>query len=64
MLNSTFRERADLLKKERAMFLQMNPADAELKGLKEGHRVVAVNQLGEVSFVLRITPNVPPAWLW
>jgi anaerobic selenocysteine-containing dehydrogenase len=58
-LNSTFRERADLLKKERAMFLQMNPADAEPKGLKEGQGVIAFNQLGEVSFVLRITPNVP-----
>lgn len=58
-LNSTFRERPDLLKKERAMFLQMNPADAESKGLKEGQRVTAFNQLGEVSFVLRITPNVP-----
>jgi anaerobic selenocysteine-containing dehydrogenase len=58
-LNSTFRERADLLKKERAMFLRMNPADAEPKGLKEGQGVIAFNQLGEVSFVLRITPNVP-----
>jgi anaerobic selenocysteine-containing dehydrogenase len=58
-LNSTFRERTDLLKKEKAMFLQMNPADAEAKGLKEGQRVIAFNQLGEVSFVLRITPNVP-----
>jgi len=58
-LNSTFRERAELLKKERAMFLQMNPADAEPKGLKEGQRVIAFNQLGEVSFILRITPNVP-----
>ena len=35
-LNSTFRERKDLLKKEKAMFLQMSPADAEAKGLKEG----------------------------
>jgi anaerobic selenocysteine-containing dehydrogenase len=58
-LNSTFRERADLLKKERAMFLQMNPADAEAKGLKEGQRVTAFNQLGEVSFILRVTPGVP-----
>jgi anaerobic selenocysteine-containing dehydrogenase len=57
-LNSTFRERVDLLKKERAMFLQMSPADAETKGLQEGQRVIAFNQLGEVSFVLRITPNV------
>jgi anaerobic selenocysteine-containing dehydrogenase len=59
-LNSTFRERGDLLRKERAMFLQMSPADAEAKGLKEGQRVIAFNQLGEVSFVLRVTPGVPP----
>jgi anaerobic selenocysteine-containing dehydrogenase len=58
-LNSTFRERADLLKKERAMFLQMNPTDAEAKELKEGQRVTAFNQLGEVSFILRVIPGVP-----
>jgi anaerobic selenocysteine-containing dehydrogenase len=59
-LNSSFREREDLRKKERAMFLQMNPTDAELKGMKEGESVIAFNQLGEVSFILHITPNVPP----
>ena len=58
-LNSSFRERQDLLKKERAMFLQMNPTDAEVKGLKEGNPVIAFNQLGEVSFILRITSKVP-----
>jgi anaerobic selenocysteine-containing dehydrogenase len=58
-LNSTFREREDLLKKEKAMFLQMSPADAEAKGLKEGQRVAAFNQLGEVSFILRVVPGVP-----
>jgi anaerobic selenocysteine-containing dehydrogenase len=58
-LNSTFRERPDLLKKERAMFLQMNPEDAEAKGLKEGQRVMAFNQLGEVRFILRIHSGVP-----
>ena len=58
-LNSSFRERKDLLKKEKAMFLQMNPTNAEAKGLKEGQRVIAFNQLGEVPFILRITPNVP-----
>jgi anaerobic selenocysteine-containing dehydrogenase len=58
-LNSSFRERQDLLKKERAMFLQINPTDAEVKGLKEGNPVIAFNQLGEVSFTLHITPKVP-----
>ncbi len=59
-LNSSFREREDLRKKEKAMFLQMNPADAEAKGMKEGDPVIAFNQLGEVSFVLYVTPKVPP----
>ncbi len=58
-LNSSFREREDLRKKEEAMFLQMNPMDAEAKGIKEGDPVIAFNQLGEVSFILRVTPKVP-----
>ncbi len=58
-LNSSFRERSDLRKKERGMLLKMNPADAEKKGLNEGEPVIAFNSLGEVSFLLRITPDVP-----
>jgi anaerobic selenocysteine-containing dehydrogenase len=59
-LNSSFREREDLRKKEKAVFLQMNPADAEAKGMREGDPVIAFNQLGEVSFILLITPKIPP----
>jgi anaerobic selenocysteine-containing dehydrogenase len=59
-LNSSFREREDLCKKEKGMFLQMNPTDAEKKGMREGDPVVAFNQLGEVSFILRVTPKTPP----
>ncbi|MBM4276663.1 MAG: molybdopterin oxidoreductase family protein [Deltaproteobacteria bacterium] len=58
-LNSSFRERTDLRKKEGGMLLKMNPADAESKGLKDGDYVIAFNPLGEVSFILRITPDVP-----
>lgn len=58
-LNSSFRERDDLLKKEKAMFLQMNPADAEAKGMREGEPVIAFNQLGEVFFTLHVTSKVP-----
>lgn len=57
-LNSSFREREDLRQKE-GMFLQMNPMDAGMKGMKEGDPVIAFNQLGEVSFTLRVTPKVP-----
>jgi anaerobic selenocysteine-containing dehydrogenase len=59
-LNSSFRERDDLLSKEKAMLLKMNQDDAQAKGLKEGDRVFAFNQLGEVSFTLQVTPQAPP----
>ena len=58
-LNSSFREREDLRLKENAMFLQMNPKDALAKDLKEGDRVVAFNELGEVPFILKVTSKVP-----
>jgi anaerobic selenocysteine-containing dehydrogenase len=58
-LNSSFREREDLRKTEKGTFLQMNPADAEVKGMKEGDPVIAFNQLGEVSFILHVTPKIP-----
>jgi anaerobic selenocysteine-containing dehydrogenase len=58
-LNSSFREREDLRRQDKAMFLQMSPGDAREKGLKDGERVVAFNDLGEVSFILQVTPKVP-----
>ena len=58
-LNSSFREREDLRSREKAMFLQMNPKDALAKDLKEGNRVVAFNELGEVPFILKVTSKVP-----
>jgi anaerobic selenocysteine-containing dehydrogenase len=58
-LNSSFRERDDLRAKDPAMLLQMNLSDAGRKGLQDGERVSAVNDLGEVSFILRLTSNVP-----
>ena len=58
-LNSSFREREELRQKDQAMLLQMNPEDAREKGLPDGERVVAFNELGEVSFILRVTPKVP-----
>jgi anaerobic selenocysteine-containing dehydrogenase len=60
-LNSSFREREDLRKKEKTSFLQMNPMDAGAKGLKEGDRVIAFNHLGEVAFTLHVTDDVLPA---
>ena len=59
-LNSSFREREELRRQDKAMFLQMNPGDAREKGLQDGERVAAFNDLGEASFILQVTPKVPP----
>ena len=59
-LNSSFQEREDLRRQEEAMFLQMSPRDAGAKGLQQGERVVAFNELGEATFFLQVTPRVPP----
>ncbi|HWQ61599.1 MAG TPA: molybdopterin oxidoreductase family protein [Negativicutes bacterium] len=58
MLNSSFCERDDLLAGQ-AMTLQMNPADADARGLADGGRVTAFNSRGEVAFTLKVTPGVP-----
>ncbi len=58
-LDSSFREREDLRETEKTMFLQIDPADAEVKGMKDGDSVIAFNQLGQVSFILRVTPKIP-----
>ncbi|MCX8118170.1 MAG: molybdopterin oxidoreductase family protein [Desulfobacterota bacterium] len=58
-LNSSFRERPDLRRKEGRMYLKMNPLDAEKKGLKDGKAVIAYNSLGEVTFILRVSEGVP-----
>lgn len=58
MLNSSFCERGDLLAGQ-AMTLQMNPADAQARSLTDGGRVVAFNERGEVTFILKVTDDVP-----
>ena len=37
----------------------MNPADAESKGICNGERVIAWNELGEAVFIADVTPKVP-----
>lgn len=59
-LNATFYERDDLRAKQGGMQLMMNPEDARAKGLTDGERVVAFNDLGEVTFLLHATGKVPP----
>ncbi len=58
-LNSTFFERDELRRRSRAMRLKMNPGDAEARGLADGRRVVAWNDLGEATFLLEVTERVP-----
>ncbi|EAX48119.1 Formate dehydrogenase [Thermosinus carboxydivorans Nor1] len=59
-LNSSFNERADLIRRRQRMSLLMNPDDATGKGLRDGQRVIAFNRRGEVAFYLAVSPAVPP----
>lgn len=58
-LNSSFREQERLLRLEKGMFLIMNPQDAREKKFSPGQRVVAFNELGEVTFILQVSTGVP-----
>jgi len=58
-LNATFYEQEELRRKQGGMQLKMNPADAAGRGLTDRERVVAWNDLGEVSFLLAVTDKVP-----
>ena len=59
-LNSTFMDRPELRERNGGMTLQLSPADARARGLADGQRVVAWNDLGEATFLLRVTDRVPP----
>jgi anaerobic selenocysteine-containing dehydrogenase len=58
-LNASFYEQEDLRRKQGGMRLKMNPADAASRGFSDGERVVAWNELGEVTFLLAVTEEVP-----
>ena len=58
-LNSSFNESTELVAKKGPMSLTMNPLDAERLSLMDGQRVLAYNELGEVTFVLKIADSVP-----
>jgi len=58
-LNSCFSERDELVARRKGMQLLMNPGDAAARGLRDQARVVAFNELGEVTFILTTTPRVP-----
>jgi anaerobic selenocysteine-containing dehydrogenase len=58
-LNSTFQERPELRARAGGMFLQLAPGEASARGLSEGQAVVAWNDLGEATFILRVRDGVP-----
>ncbi|ABS25425.1 molybdopterin oxidoreductase family protein [Anaeromyxobacter sp. Fw109-5] len=58
-LNSTFMERPELRERNGGMCLRLSPAEATARGLADGARVVAWNELGEATFALRVTPGLP-----
>jgi anaerobic selenocysteine-containing dehydrogenase len=58
-LNSSFRERPELRRREGDPSLMVNPADAAGRGLA-GPRVVAWNGLGAATFELLVTDRTPP----
>jgi len=58
-LNASFYERDELRAAQEGMLLQLSPAEAAARGLRDGEAVLASNALGEVLFKLRINPGVP-----
>jgi anaerobic selenocysteine-containing dehydrogenase len=58
-LNSTFMDREDLREKRGALRVQLSPGDARARGLSEGDRAVAFNELGEVPLTVAVAPGVP-----
>ena len=58
-LNSSFNESTELVAKKGPMSLTMNPLDAERLSLMDGQRVLAYNELGEVTFILKIADSAP-----
>jgi anaerobic selenocysteine-containing dehydrogenase len=59
-LNSTFQERPELRARAGGMVLKLGPSEAAARGLVDGQQVIAANERGEVTFVLRIRDGVPP----
>lgn len=58
-LNASFYERDDLREQQGCMVLLMHPSDATSRGLVDGERVEAINQVGEAEFTLKIGDRVP-----
>lgn len=58
-LNSTFMDRDDLATKRGPMRVRLSPTEAKVRGIADGARVVAFNELGEVALLAEVTAAVP-----
>lgn len=58
-LNSIFQERADLVGRRGPMRLMLNPADALERGIGDGDRIMAYNDLARTVFEASVTEWVP-----
>jgi anaerobic selenocysteine-containing dehydrogenase len=58
-LNSTFMDRDDLAAKRGPPRVRLSPAEARARGIGDGARVVAFNELGEVTLLAEVTAAVP-----
>jgi anaerobic selenocysteine-containing dehydrogenase len=52
-------DRDDLAAKRGPMRVRLSPAEATARGIADGTRVVAFNELGEVSMLAEVTEAVP-----
>lgn len=59
-LNSIFLDREELTRKRGDMQLMLHPEDADTRGIKDGDRVIAFNELAEVEFTARVTRLASP----
>ncbi len=58
-LNSTFLDRDDLASKRGPLRVQLSPREAAARGLADGDRAVAWNELGEVPLRVAVVAGVP-----
>jgi anaerobic selenocysteine-containing dehydrogenase len=58
-LNASFYEQEELRRKQGGMLLLMSPHDASARNLCDGKPIDAYNDLGRVTFILRISERVP-----
>lgn len=59
-LNSTFLNRDALMAARKDIHLLIHEADAAKRGIQNGQKILAFNDLAEVGFIARVTRNIAP----